>query len=388
MKGIAVAIPLTAALGLAGCNASSVVPWSATLGDSGVGQTDGSNFAIDAAMPAIEAGGSGGDGGVSGVDAGGGAGDDGGALSPKQKVLAFLASISGNKTAIGVEDKNGLTADSDTMAGYAGNGQYPSFWSSDWGFGGAASDSSRESIVQEGEHQWASGAIVQYIYHACSPSWGADEGCDYSSGQDPINGSFGTMTDAQWSDLVTPGGQYNGVWLARLDTLSKYFLELQAAGVAPLFRVFHEMNGQWAWWQGRPGPDGSAKLWQITHDYLIQKYGLTNIIWVWNLQDYTTLGADTAEYTPGADSFDLAALDVYNTGYTSGNYQAMVAIAAGKPIAVAECQFLVTPDVLDQQPLWTYVALWPDFFDANTSTIPALFGDSRVLGLSQMPGWK
>jgi hypothetical protein len=80
--------------------------------------------------------------------------------------------------------------------------------------------------------------------------------------------------------------------------------------------------------------------------------------------------------------------DVYNTGYTSGNYQAMSAIAGSKPIAVAECQFLITPDVLRQQPLWTCVAMWPDFFGDDTSAIPALFGDSQILSLSRMPGWK
>jgi hypothetical protein len=339
----------------------------------------------------VEAGGEGNAGDAQTGDAqtgDGGAGDtDSGALAAKQKVLAFLNGISGNKSAIGVEDKNGLTTDSDTMAQYAGGGQYPSFWSSDWGFGGAASDSARESIVQEGEKQWASGAIVDYIYHACSPSWGSDEGCDYSGGQDPINGSFNTITDAQWMDLVTPGGSYYQVWISRLDTISKYFLELQAAGVAPLFRVFHEMNGQWAWWQGRPGPNGSLKLFQITHDYLVQTKGLTNIIWVWNLQDYTTLASDTSQYTPGTDYFDIAALDVYNTGYTTGNYQAMTGISGGKPIAVAECAQMIDPGTLQQQPLWVYLAMWPDFFGQNTSSIPALFNDSQVLNLSQMPGW-
>jgi hypothetical protein len=327
--------------------------------------------------------------GGGGMDSGGNSGGSSAADTAKQKVLAFLNGISGKQTCIGVEDKGNLHDDSDTMASMAGTGGYPSFWSNDWGFGGAASDSSRESIVQEGERQWASGAIVNYIYHACSPSYGADEGaCDYSSGQDPINGSFNTITDAQWMDLITPGGQYYQVWISRLDTLSKYFLELQAAGVAPLFRVMHEMNGQWAWWQGRPGPNGSSKLWQITHDYLVKTKGLTNIIWVWNLQDYSTLASDTSQYTPGPDYFDIAALDVYNTGYTSGNYQAMTGIANGKPVAVAECAQMITTDQLQQQPAWVYVAIWPDFFGQNGSSIPALFNDNQILKLSQMPGWK
>jgi hypothetical protein len=66
----------------------------------------------------------------------------------------------------------------------------------------------------------------------------------------------------------------------------------------------------------------------------------------------------------------------------------MTGIAGGKPVAVAECEFLPSPDVLKQQPLWVYVALWPDFFDMNATAIPALFGDSQVLNLSAMPGWQ
>jgi hypothetical protein len=66
----------------------------------------------------------------------------------------------------------------------------------------------------------------------------------------------------------------------------------------------------------------------------------------------------------------------------------MTSIAAGKPVAVAECQFLPSTDVLASQPLWTYVALWPDFYSANTSSIPALFADNQILKLSDMPGWK
>jgi hypothetical protein len=310
-------------------------------------------------------------------------------------VLAFLASISGTETAIGVEDKDSTNpeADSDQMASMAGDGQSPSFWSADWGFGDAAQPSEREDIVQEGIKQWGKGAIVQFIYHACPLSWGSNEqGCAYEGGTDPIDGSFGDLSAAQWTDLTTSGGMLNGVWLARLDTLATYFQELKAAGVAPLFRPLHEINGQWAWWQGRPGPTGSALLYQITHDYLTKTKGLDNIIWVWNVQDYTTLASDVTVYTPGLDYFDVAALDVYNTGYTSGNYAAMTGASGGKPIGVAECQFLPTPATLKSQPLWAYVAVWPDFLYSpnqsdNSTTIPELFGDPQVITLSKMPGW-
>jgi mannan endo-1,4-beta-mannosidase len=309
-------------------------------------------------------------------------------MTPKEKVLAYLASSSGHTTAVGVEDKDSTNpqADSDQMASIANDGKNPSFWSADWGFG-TNLPTSRETIVQEGITQWGKGALVQYIYHACPLSWGSNEACAYQGGTDPIDGSYSDLSDAQWTDLTTAGGTLNAVWLARLDTIAAYFLELKAAGVAPLFRPLHEINGAWAWWQGRPGPTGSAKLYQITHDYLVNTKGLDNIIWVWNVQDYTTLAADVPVYNPGASYFDIAALDVYDTGYTTGNYQAMLSGAAGKPVGIAECENLPTPDNLTQQPQWAYVAMWPDFFSDNMSSIPALFDDSSVTTLSGMPGW-
>jgi hypothetical protein len=314
---------------------------------------------------------------------------DGGVGGPnpaRQKVIAFLAGISGTKTAIGVEDKDSSNphADSDQMASMAGNGQYPSFWSADWGFGSAVGE--RENIVQEGESQWAQGALVQYIYHACPPT--EDESCEYSGGPAGTNIDGSRLTDAQWQDLITPGGTLYQAWLGRLDTLATFFQELKDAGVAPLFRPLHEMNGSWAWWQGRPGASGSPELYRITHDYLVDVKGLDNIVWVWNLQDYDTLTADVPSYTPGLDYFDIAALDVYDTGYTTANYQAMLGGSGGKPIGVAECQFLPDPGTLSAQPLWTYVAMWPDFFSNDTTQIPALFDDGAVLTLSRMPGWK
>lgn len=319
-------------------------------------------------------------------------GSDGGVVagsSARAKVLAYLKSIQGKKAAIGIEDKDASnpTADSDQMASIGGNG-YPSFWSGDWGFGSNL-PAARESIVKEGEAQWAKGAIVQYIYHACSPTLGANEDCSYSGGPDGTNIDGSSLTDAQWSDLTTPGGTLNQVWLARLDLLATYFAELKAAGVAPLFRPLHEINGGWAWWQGRPGPTGSPKLYQITHDYLVNTKGLDNIIWVYNVQDYSTLAGDVSAYSPGASYFDIVSLDVYDSGFTTQNYQAMVGIAAGKPIGVGECYSLMSPSVLASQPLWTYVAMWPDQLTSSTnaSVLPALFGDDQVVKLAQMPGW-
>lgn len=53
------------------------------------------------------------------------------------------------------------------------------------------------------------------------------------------------------------------------------------------------------WWGGRPGPDGTRRLYQITHDYLKYDKNLTNLIWTWNIQDFGTLLEDADAYNPG-----------------------------------------------------------------------------------------
>jgi hypothetical protein len=65
----------------------------------------------------------------------------------------------------------------------------------------------------------------------------------------------------------------------------------------------------------------------------------------------------------------------------------MLGAAAGKPIGVAECELLPDPATLASQPMWTYVAMWPDFFSDDTTLIPQLFADAQVLRLGAMPGW-
>ena len=53
------------------------------------------------------------------------------------------------------------------------------------------------------------------------------------------------------------------------------------------------------WWGGRPGPEGTRRLYQITHDYLFHNKSLTNLIWTWNIQDFVTLPSDADDYNPG-----------------------------------------------------------------------------------------
>jgi Glycosyl hydrolase family 26 len=268
------------------------------------------------------------------------------ASDAKQEVLAYFNSISGKHTIFGVENKGTLHDDTDHVSSMIG--KQPGFWGNDFGFGSDAVNQ-RPAMATEAINQWKAGAIVALMYHACAPT--RDENCDW----DQVGGATPQhLTDAQWSDLVTPGTDLYQAWIGRLDALSVVFQTLKDAGIAPLFRPFHEMNQCVFWWSCHTGDNGSKKLYQITHDYLVGSKGFDNIIWVWNVQDFDSLASDVTAYNPGSAYFDIAALDVYNTGYTTGNYNAMLGAAAGKFVAVAECQFMPSQAILTQQPKWLY----------------------------------
>jgi hypothetical protein len=317
--------------------------------------------------------------------------DEGGASDPgaiahaaKQRVLSYFRDISGIHTLAGIENKFSAEphGHTDELAGLAK--RTPAFWGADFGFGGDASDESRARVIAEAKAQWEKGAVVALMYHTCVPT--RDEFCEW----DDIGGAHPQhLTDEEWDALFTDGTAIHGEWMARLDRLAAYLKELKDAGVAPLFRPLHEMNQCAFWWACKDGEHGTAALWKLVHDYLTKDKGLDHIVWVWNVQDFESLSDDVGYLNPGPEYFDLATLDVYNTGYTTHNYQTMLEASGGKPIGIGECQFLPTGELLEAQSSWTFFMLWPDFLyeQRNLDLYTSLFASERVLTRNELSGW-
>jgi hypothetical protein len=301
--------------------------------------------------------------------------------TPRQKVLAYLDAHAGRTTVLGQHDKDNTAPDDATQHVTALAGRAPALWEGDFGYGEDAD--ARAQMVAEAKAQWAAGALVALTYHACPPT--RDEHCSW---QDiGVPGSSAQLSDAQFLELTTPGTPLYDAWIHRLDALSAWLQKLDAAGVGVVFRPLHEMNQCVFWWACHPGPNGSARLYQITHDYLVNK-GLDNIVWAYSVQDFASLASDLAAYSPGPADFDIATLDIYGSdGFTQDKYALMQSFANGKPIAIAECAQVPKPAQLAAQPRWSYVSLWPDFIDQNAASLPALYGAANVVTLDKMPGW-
>lgn len=302
----------------------------------------------------------------------------------KQNMMNFFYAISGKQTLVGVENKRSSTPASDSARVAAIAGRPSSFWGGDFGFGSDAVNN-RSVMIAEARNQFLKGAAVSLMYHACAPT--RDEYCSW----DDIGGARpAKLTNAQFQQLLTPGSALYNAWIGRLNTLAVYLQQLKDSGVVVMFRPLHEMNQCVFWWACHTGPYGSAALYRLTRDYLVKTKGLDNIIWVWNVQDFNSLATDVDAYTPGPDYFDIASLDIYINGYTDANYTTMQRISAGKPIAIAENQYVATAAQLAAQPKWIFQMLWPDFIDdpRNRAALPGLYSAGNVLTLDEMPGWR
>lgn len=301
------------------------------------------------------------------------------AFAQSIKVLPYLQRISGTKTLAGQHNRE-PNAEPTKWTDYIRQttGKYPALWSGDFLYQQENIDN-RWQMIREAGRQYGQGAVVNIMWHACPP--GSGEPCNWDPGL--LNQ---LLTDAQWQELITDGTPLNQAWKARMDDIAVYLQYLKEQKVEVLFRPLHEMNQGKFWWGGRPGPQGTARLYQITHDYLTRTKGLTNLIWVWDMQD---MSRDFAEYNPGDDYWDVFAFDVYGQGYSKSWYDYILPIAGKKPMAIGECAQLPTPAMLAQQPRWVFFMGWAELVQEKNSvkTIRNCYNDPRVLTRNELPKW-
>lgn len=300
------------------------------------------------------------------------------------KTLTFLKSISGSKTVFGIHNREPNREPAKwTQEIYKTTGKYPGLWSGDFLFQ-SENIQDRNFMIQEALHQWQKGSIVDIMWHSCNPA--LEEPCGWDD-----KGVKSKMSDAEWTQLLTNGTALNLRWKKRIDNISIHLKWLQDKGVEVLWRPLHEMNQGVFWWGGRPGPEGTRKLWQQMHDYMTKEKGLTNLIWVWDIQDFETLAQDAVAYNPGSKYWDIAALDIYDdkSGFSKQKYDIMVGISEGKPIAIGECQRYPTPEILASQPRWTFIMGWSELVYTHNTTedLKRLLAAPNVISLDEMPGW-
>ena len=301
------------------------------------------------------------------------------------KTLNYLYSIKGNTVLGGMHNRQPNSDPSRYSRQLNGvTGQWPALYSADFQFE-PGEIAARQTMINQVITEWNNGAVVQLMWHACNPA--KSRPCYWDS-----NGVLSSMSNTEWNQLLTNGTAINNNWKAMMDEIAVYLQQLENAGVEVLFRPLHEMNQGMFWWGGRPGANGTAALYRLTRDYLQNTKGLTNLIWVWNLQDFSTFASDLNNYDPGSNYWDILSMDMYwsdGQGYTTAKYNAILNKANGKPIAIGECDDLPSPALLAQQSQWVFFMGWSELvFSKNTNAkIQDTYLSTRVRMLNEMPGW-
>jgi len=297
-----------------------------------------------------------------------------------QELLREIDQISGHATLTGQHNfPNHVSRWSDRV--YDLTGKFPAIFGQDFGFSGGEDKDSvegRPSMLEEAIRQYRNGAVIALTWHAVRPT--DDEPVTF---RDSVQGH---LTDYEWNELLTPGTDINNRWIEQVDVIAGYLQQLQAAGVPVLFRPFHEMNGNWFWWGGRPGEHGSAALYRQLYDRFVNVHHLNNLLWVWNLNSPGGNAGPIDAYYPGAKYADVVTMDIYGK-FEQSYYASMLGLAEDKPIALAEVGAMPSLDVLAQQPRWAYFMMWSGMGEAVNSPeqLQAIFHASNVLNRGDAP---
>jgi mannan endo-1,4-beta-mannosidase len=277
-------------------------------------------------------------------------------------LLKYIHGISGNYTLTGQHNYPN-TQDASTQWAAKVCGKVPAIFGQDFGFarpGDKDAVAARPEIIAEVKRQYEQGSIITLCWHAVPPT--ADEPVTFrpkpGAATNRLASVQGQLTDEQWNDVITPGTELYHHWCAQVDVIAGFLKQLQAARIPVLWRPYHEMNGEWFWWGGRRGKRGTTVLYRQLFDRLVNYHHLNNLVWIWSVDRPGTPERQFADYYPGRDYFDIAALDVYHSDFQQFYYNDLLKLAAGKPVTLAEVGPAPTPAILEQQPKWAWWMLW------------------------------
>lgn len=329
------------------------------------------------------------------------------ATESAQKLYSFLRENFGKKTISGVMTGDmgsySMGADfkthDDVKELYSKGGKYPALVGVDFLF--ASGPNANTSWNQEytnkalslARNLWKQGGIPNFTWHWKDPLDKQD--AFYIQGA-----TDGTYTDFDFATAFKPGttewntesAAYKGI-IADIDYIADYFLDLQKEGIAGVFRPLHEAGGKWFWWSINSGKQFAA-LYRLVFDRMVKVKGVKNMVWVYN-----PISPAVYEWDPGADYYDVIAIDIYNSANDHSScasdfdkYKA--ASKSSKIIALTENGPI--PDInnmVKDEAMWSWwmpwYSTWGSTFSSQTSNSvwKSNLNDERVITIDKMPGW-
>ena len=329
-----------------------------------------------------------------------------GATESAQKLYNFLATNYGVKTVSGMMTGEVNTSSGQTLldvdAFYTRTGKYPALVGFDFLFatGVKASDgwyqTYTENIIEAAKELWSLGGIPAFTWHWKDPSdqidafytksGNANEYTEFDFTQGFTDPSC--TSNCSWNTTSTTYQQL----VSDIDEIADYFLQLQNAGAAAVFRPVHEASGAWFWWGDKGGAAFQA-LYNLIYDEMVNVKGVKNLVWVWN-PEYAT---DT-DWNPGTAKYDIVSLDIYeawnySTKYISA-YNTLSQNFPGKILAISENGPIPDMSVMAENNIkWSWWMPWYQTWDGNflDQTVDPVWKANVespcTITLEDMPGW-
>ena len=297
--------------------------------------------------------------------------------SQKAKDLyAYLVSISGQHMLSGVhnwiEDPTGGTSTIENITGKKPALHGYEFGAIDPAYTTQQIESFRQGVVNAAIAADERGGSITATWHQNYPF----TNYAWSSGVQR------STTQAEFDTVVNPASTEYAWLIAEMDKVALYLKQLRDANVSVLWRPYHEMNGAWFWWGAK---NNFSALWDIMYNRFTNHHGLNNLIWVWspNLNNpYVSYSFDNVGCWVGNNKVDVVAADFYQNltagdQYTTADYNLLVSLADGKPIAIGENGDLPALTLISgAQNKYIYQMTWANYVDATPQVTLSSFNNS------------
>lgn len=254
----------------------------------------------------------------------------------KAEVLAYIAGMKDKGTVLSGQH----CGDGDNISTYYGSmmtglynltGKYAAIVGADYGY---KANNNLTTINTKLVEHWNAGGLVTISWHADNP---------YLAGYDCRWNSVTNKSAINFNGLLksAPSSPAKTSYRNELDKVAVGLQALKNAGVVVIWRPFHEMNGDWFWWgiNEYSGKQTNAlayiNLWKDMYETFVNDYGLTNLIWVYSPNSYSSWATSVTAYYPGAAYVDLVGEDVYSAVGCLPDYDQLKTL--GKPIVLTEC---------------------------------------------------
>ena len=290
--------------------------------------------------------------------------------SPAAKEMyTFLYDNFGKKTVSGIMagDMGGANGDvrqhADVKAVYQASGRYPALVGFDFMNATGINEndswfkSYTRSSVNLAKDTYRRGGLPAFTWHWRDPSRKTGE--FYTSGC-TMKISDALKADGSWN---TSSALYNLI-VKDIDAVADFFLELQNAGMACIFRPLHEASGGWFWW-GREGAGPFVKLYHLVYDEMVNVKGVHNVLWVWNA------GENDTDWNPGSDYYDIVSADIYNNDFdyssSYSTFDKLKTLTQGRKI-IALSENGPIPDIdleFEEEAVWSWWMPWYQTWDGK-----------------------